>query len=262
MGFYQINLNISQTVKIAIFIPVRMASERLPGKALLEILGLPMVEHVRRRGLMNKYGIPVYVASGDPQILDTVQEFQGNIVRTHEEHPNGLSRVYEVSKELEFTHYIILQGDEVLVLPEQIDSLIEAITANPQVHFWNQVTPLLVEDEIDDVNVVKCILDTKGQIITIFRKSPLTTEKQTQLKLLKKICGLFAVSAEAMKTICENPATPIEVAESIEQMKFLELGGKLKSIETDQNFTSVNLPSDVESVKRTIETSIIQKKFS
>jgi 3-deoxy-manno-octulosonate cytidylyltransferase (CMP-KDO synthetase) len=245
--------------KIGIIIPARLESKRLPGKVLLDILGLPMVEHVRRRGLMNKYNIPVFVASGDRQILETVQGFQGDSLSTFEEHQNGLSRVNEVSKNLSFTHYIILQGDELLILPEQIDALIEAITANPRVDFWNQVTPLLLEEEISDINIVKCLLDMNGQIMTMFRATPLTSDNQTQMRLLKKVCGLFAVSAEAMKTICGNPATPVEIAESIEQMKFLELGGRISTIATEANFISINLPSDVENAKNTLESSTIQK---
>jgi 3-deoxy-manno-octulosonate cytidylyltransferase (CMP-KDO synthetase) len=261
VGFSQINQHIVSEPRIAIVIPARMASQRLPGKALLDILGLPMVEHVRRRALMNKYDIPVFVTSGDKSIIDAITNFQGNCLESKEEHTNGLSRTYEVSKNLDFTHYIILQGDEVLVTPGQIEILIESIQSKPTGDFWNLTTALVKVSEIEEPSIVKCMLDLNGFIMSIFRKSPLTSNYEQQMKIIKKICGLFAVSSLAMKVICESASTPIEICESIEQMKYLELGGDIQSIDTASNFTSINLPSDVEEVLKVIESSDEQKKL-
>ena len=260
-GYSQINQQASALPRIAIVIPARMDSQRLPGKALLEILGLPMVEHVRRRALMNKYDVPVFVASGDESILQAVKHFGGNSFESREEHLNGLSRTYEVSKNLDYTHYIILQGDEVLVTPEQIEILIESIRSNASCHFWNLTTTLVKVNEIEEVSVVKCLLDLQGKIMSIFRKSPLTANVEIQMKLLRKICGLFAVSNQAMQIICENASTPVETSESIEQMKYLELGGDILSVNTESNFTSINLPSDVEEVLNVIKSTTLQTKL-
>ncbi len=238
-----------------------MNSQRLPGKALLDILGLPMVEHVRRRALMIKDNVPVFVASGDEDILKTITNFGGNCLESRQEHLNGLSRTYEVSKELDYTHYIILQGDEVLVTPEQIETLIKAIRSNPNNHFWNLTTALAKISEIEDTSTVKCLLDLNQNIITIFRKSPLTSSAEIQMKLVRKICGLFAVSVSAMKMICENESTPLEESESIEQMKYIELGGDIVSVNTLWNFTSINLPIDVLKVIEVMESSSIQKQL-
>jgi len=260
-GCSQINLPKDTQPKIAIIIPARIDSQRLPGKALLDILGVPMVEHVRRRALMTKYDVPVFVASGDQSIILAITNFRGNCVESRQEHLNGLSRAYEVSRSLEYTHYIILQGDEVLVTPEQIETLIESIKSNPSNHFWNLTTSLASIEEIEDTSTVKCLLDLNDNIITIFRKSPLTSSTEIQMKLLRKICGLFAISVSAMKIICENRSTPLEESESIEQMKYLELGGDILSVNTLSNFTSINLPSDLEKVLETIESSAIQKQL-
>ena len=260
-GYSQINLHNGTQPNIAIVIPARMDSQRLPGKALLDILGLPMVEHVRRRALMNKYNLPVFVASGDESILKAITNFRGNCLESRQEHLNGLSRTYEVSKELDYTHYIILQGDEVLITPEQIEILVESIRSNPTNHFWNLTTALAKMAEIEDTSTVKCLLDLNDNIITIFRKSPLTSSTEIQMKLLRKICGLFAVSVSAMKIICESGSTPLEESESIEQMKYLELGGDILSVNTTSNFTSINLPTDVVEVLEVLESSTIQKQL-
>ncbi len=210
---------------------------------------------------MIKDNVPVYVASGDESILETITNFGGNCLKSRQEHSNGLSRAYEVSKELDYTHYIILQGDEVLVTPEQIEALINAIRSNPKDHFWNLTTALAKISEIEDTSTVKCVLDLNDSIITIFRKSPLTSSLEIQMKMIRKICGLFAVSVSAMKTICENESTPIEESESIEQMKYIELGGDIVSVNTLWNFASINLPTDVQKVLDVMESSSIQKQL-
>jgi 3-deoxy-manno-octulosonate cytidylyltransferase (CMP-KDO synthetase) len=146
-------------------------------------------------------------------------------------------------------------------MPEQIETLIESIKSDPSNHFWNLTTKLAKINEIEDTSTVKCLLDLNENIISIFRKSPLTSSTEIQMKLLRKICGLFAVSVSAMKIICENESTPLEKSESIEQMKYLELGGEIVSVNTLWNFTSINLPADVVEVLEVMESSTIQKQL-
>ena len=116
-GYFLIKQSKEMGKGIAIVIHARMASERLPNKVLLDFDGLPMIEHVRRRGMMNQYSVPVYVASGDTKILEIVETFGGSTLRTYKGHTDGLSRVNEAVASLPFEHYIILQGDEILVVP-------------------------------------------------------------------------------------------------------------------------------------------------
>ena len=253
MGFCQISALDESVPKIAIVIPARLASERLPRKILLDFHGLPMIEHVRRRALMNSLSVPVYVVSGDDEILKVIQEFGGRTLKSNLEHPNGLSRVHEASKSLNYTHYIVLQGDEMLVLPSQLDELIKIIRKEPQVNFWNQITTLSSENEIDDSSIVKCFINNDGQIFSIFRKSPLTVEPSIQLSLLKKICGLFAISKIALGQYFEETESPLQVAESIEQLRYIELGHQISCINTEFNFPSVNLREDITKIEDTFK---------
>ena len=246
---------------IAIVIPARLASERLPNKALLDFAGLPMIEHVRRRGVMNQHSVPVFVASGDTKILEIVENFGGNCLRTYADHTDGLSRVNEAVTNLSFEHYIILQGDEILVIPSEIDRVIEKISNSPEVEVWNQVTSLSRPEELENVSVVKCLTDTSNNIFSIFRKSPLTSKREKQMSLVSKICGLFAVSKSAMSEICDKQNSPLQIAESIEQLKFIEHGFLIKSISTDFNFPSINVLEDVETVKEIFRTSPQQSRI-
>lgn len=258
-GFCQINPEI--TPRIAIVIPARMDSERLPGKALLQFSGLPMIEHVRRRGELNSYKVPVFVASGDDQILAVVSAFGGKAIRTIENHPNGTSRVNEVSKNLDFTHYLVLQGDELLVLPEQIDSLIKSIIEQPQINFLNLTTEIFSEQDILDESVVKCVLDQNRKILFLFRKSPLIGNYSDQLGSIKKICGIFAVSKSALHLICEAESSQLEKTQSIEQLRYIEMGETIYSLDVIENFPSINLNSDIEKVESVFVSSPIQREI-
>ena len=246
---------------IAIVIPARLASERLPNKALLNFAGLPMIEHVRRRGIMNQHSVPVFVASGDPEILEIIESFGGRTLSTCKDHTDGLSRVNEAVTNLSFEHYIILQGDEILAVPSEIDRVIEEISNSPEVEVWNQVTSLSHPEELENVSIVKCLTDTSNNIFSIFRKSPLTSKIEKQMSLVSKICGLFAVSKNAMNEVCEKYNSPLQIAESIEQLKFVEYGFPIKSISTDFNFPSINLFEDVEKVKEVFRTSPQQSRI-
>jgi len=246
---------------IAIVIPARLASERLPNKILLDFAGLPMIEHVRRRGMMNQHSVPVFVASGDPEILEIVETFGGRTLRTYKDHTDGLSRVNEAVANLSFEHYIILQGDEILAVPSEIDRVIEEISNSPDVEVWNQITSLSNPDELANVSIAKCVTDTSNNIFSIFRKSPLTSSIEKQMSLVSKICGIFAVSKSAMNEICHNENSPLQIAESIEQLKFIEYGFLIKSISTDFNFPSINLLEDVEKVKEAFRTSPQQSRI-
>jgi 3-deoxy-manno-octulosonate cytidylyltransferase (CMP-KDO synthetase) len=220
-----------------------------------------MIEHVRRRGMMNKYSVPVFVASGDTQILEIVENFGGRTLRTYRDHTDGLSRVNEAVASLYFEHYIILQGDEILVVPSEIDRVIEEISNSPEVEVWNQITSLSHPEELANVSIVKCLTDTSNNIFSIFRKSPLTSNIEKQMSLVSKICGLFAVSVSTMNEICNRENSPLQIAESIEQLKLIEYGFHLKSIYTTFNFPSINLPEDVDKVREVLRTSPQQSRI-
>lgn len=261
-GCFQINKREDPEVRIAIVIPARLNSERLPQKVMLKFGSLPMIEHVRRRALMNSFSAPVYVASGDHQILDTVNSFGGNCIETLREHSNGLSRVSEVAEKLDYSHYVILQGDELLALPSEIDNLIRSVKENPLVAIWNQTTTLTSIGELVDASIVKSIVNRSGEIISLFRKSPLISSENLQMRLISKICGLFAISHCTLIDICGKSDTPIQTAELIEQFKFIEYGFSIKSLPTKHNFPSVNIPEDLIKVEDALTHELQRKIFA
>jgi len=176
---------------IAIVIPARLNSRRLKNKVLIKFNGLEMIEHVRRRALLNRYAVPVFVLSGDNQILDLIKSYGGLCYKSRLHHANGLSRVSEAMSSLNFSNFIVVQADEVLIDPESINILISYVKKN-KFDAVNCVTKIKTLKDINDVNIVKCILDEQKNILNIFRKSPLISELKIQLNELMKITGLFA----------------------------------------------------------------------
>ena len=250
-----------KTPKIIVVIPARLGSVRLPGKPLIDVEGLPMIEHVRRRAQMSSLSDRVVVASGDEAILQLIRQCGGKAFQSCEEHLNGLSRAAEVVRNSLFTHAIILQGDEILILPEQLDALSDAIHSNPQIDFWNGICDLESTEDLYDTSVVKCTLKLDGNIQTIFRHSPLTTSLENQLKLVKKICGLFAISASLLAKFSHIGPSPIENSESIEQMRLLEHSWQIGTFDMKFNYPSVNLSQDLIAVNKILNTDRRQREL-
>ena len=112
------------SIKIAAIIPARMASTRHPGKPLIEIQDLPMIEHVRRRALLCGGFSEVVVATCDTEIVEVVETFGGKIIMTSKEHIMASDRVAEAARNLDCTHVINVQGDEILVRPDDLSNMI------------------------------------------------------------------------------------------------------------------------------------------
>ncbi len=233
---------------IGIVIPARIDSSRLERKLLIDIQGLPMIEHVRRRALKNSFKIPVVVASGDIEILRVVERFGGDVIETTKVHENGLSRVGEASTQLRWDRYIILQGDEILTRPVDLDRFIGQNSKPDSKQVINAVSTIESETELGDDSIVKCITSSNDSILFIFRKNPMISDVATQLKLIKKICGLFGITNDALQQVLSQQNTPVATNESIEQLKFLEMGIPLGFCVLESDFPSVNLKKDLDLV--------------
>ena len=145
------------------------------------------------------------------------------------------------------------------MLPRHLDSLISQIMLNPEIQMINCVTPIIQEEELEDESIVKCIRNSKNEIIFIFRKTPLTCSVELQKSNVFKINGLFAISRNALELATTTITQPIESIESIEQMKLIELGLKVHTILLDKTYPSINVPRDVLLVQQTLEEDLEQK---
>lgn len=250
----------SQQFKAIGFIPAHLASVRFPRKILQDISGLPMIEHVRRRALLS--GLDnVVVATCDDEIADVVSSYGGQIAMTTNRHQNGTSRVAEACEKYDCTHIVLIQGDEPLLLPRHLERMLSSIAQNPEVDAFNAIARLTSVGELEANSFVKCILDQQGFILDCFRQSPMTNDKDLQLELVHKILGIIAYKKGFLGNLCSKGQTPIEKAESIEQMRILEYRHSLRGVLVEPALPSLNEPGDLRVLLETLSEDKEQQEI-
>ncbi len=235
-------------MKIVGIIPAHMASVRFPKKILFNIHGLPMIEHVRRRALLSKELDDVLVATCDVEIADAVESYGGKVIMTSNNHKNGTSRVAEVVQNYDCSHVLLLQGDEPLLLPKHIDSMIKSIKKNPKKDAWNATGSINTEDELDLHSFVKCAITRDNKIMHCFRKTPYFSDIKIQQRFVRKILGIIAYRKDFLLKLNQLPESEIESAEFIEQMRIIESGYDLYSVPVDPSLPSINEPHEADIV--------------
>ena len=248
-------------MKITAVIPAHLASIRFPRKILFPFYELPMIEHVRRRALMSQAIGKIYVATSDKEIVDVVKGHGGDVIMTDNSHSNGTSRVAEAISKIECTHVILLQGDEPLLLPRHIDAMANAILGNPEGDAWNATGPIESPDELDRHSFVKCSVGTGNRILQCFRRTPCFCDYERQKLFTRKILGIIAYRKEFLLQLMVSEETPIEKAELIEQMRIIENGYNLISVEVSPSLPSVNEPEEAEIVKNYIKNNPEQQEL-
>ena len=247
-------------MKVVAIIPAHLHSVRLPRKILLNLYGLPMIEHVRRRALLSRNIDEVYIATPDQEIADIMATYDAQVIMTSNVHKNGTSRVAEAVKSLDCSHVLLLQGDEPLLLPDHLDSMVQAIKNDPVSQAWNATASINSESELDLHSFVKCAL-AKESIIHCFRKTPYFSPLEKQQQFVRKILGIIAYQKDFLVKLSTFHQTPIEDAEFIEQMRIIENGYKLMSVAVDPSLPSINEPHEVDIVKQYIESNPAQQNL-
>lgn len=225
-------------------IPAHLASVRFPRKVLHDFYGLPMVEHVRRRALMVDGLASVYVATSDNEIADVVRGFGGEVIITSTNHLNGTTRVAEAAAELDCSHVILLQGDEPLLLPRHVQTMLSVMKLDPACDAWNATGTIEFSDELDRHSFVKCSIASSGRIIYCFRRSPGYGHFDLQRIYTRKILGLIAYRWDVLMKLPNLSPSVIEESEFIEQLRLLEHGLKLMSVSVQPSLPSVNEPNE------------------
>ena len=250
---------VNRNINISAIIPAHMASIRFPGKILFPFFGYPMIEHVRRRALLSKKIADVYVATCDPQIAEAVTDHGGKVILTDDQHNNGTSRVAEAMKEIKASHIILLQGDEPLLLPSYVDTVIDAITHNPDGDAWNGTGPIEKIEEVDRHSFVKCAVAPDDHIMYCFRRGPSHASIEQQQIYMRKILGIIAFRKEFLQELVRCAPARTEISESIEQMRIIENGHRLMSVPFAESLPSVNEPDEADIVVEYIRNNSSQR---
>ncbi len=234
-------------MNIVCVIPARYSSTRLPGKPLADIAGKPMIQHVYERASLAKRPQRVIVATDHPLVYETVEHFGGEVILTSPDHPTGTDRLAEVARQCPDVDLIInVQGDEPLIQPEVIDQLAEAFALNPDL----QMATLMTEMDQSEYHVpsaVKVITDLQGYALYFSRSLIPFPRVAIHLPVYKHI-GIYAYRRDFLLKYAELTPTPLEKTESLEQLRALEHGYRIKVLKTDFKFIGVDTIEDLEKV--------------
>jgi 3-deoxy-manno-octulosonate cytidylyltransferase (CMP-KDO synthetase) len=241
-----------QTIAI---IPARFASTRFPGKALADLDGRPMIEHVYRRVAQSRVVSRVIVATDDLRIAKAVNGFGGEVRLTRADHPSGTDRLAEVATKLDCDIVVNVQGDEPLLDPRAIDEAVAPFSADAGVHMTTLYRRITDHEELKNPNIVKVTLDRAGFAL-YFSRSPIPYVRDPRggWPPLYRHIGLYAYRRSALLVLAALEPTPLERAESLEQLRALEHGIRIKAVETTHDSIGVDTPEDLEHVRRLLAT--------
>ncbi len=235
-------------MKILCVIPARFASTRLPGKPLKDVAGKPMICRVYDRAAQAKTLSGVVVATDDERILRAVEENGGRAMMTAKDHPTGTDRLAEVAAAYPDVDLIInVQGDEPLIEPSLIDELGRAFEEDDDLRMATVMTPITEESEQKNPNNVKVVTDKNGYAL-YFSRSLLPYPRNDAGTPVYKHIGIYAYRRNFLLSYAKMEPTPLERAESLEQLRALENGYKIKCIKTHARFVGVDTPEDLAKV--------------
>jgi len=237
-------------MNIVAIIPARMGSTRFPGKPLSNILGLSMIEHVYRRTEMSSRLDSVHVATCDQDICDAVKNFGGNVIMTSPTHQRASDRVAEAAESLNADIIVMVQGDEPMITPQMIDLAVAPMLDDLQVQCVNLTAEIKTEEEYQDPNTIKVVMDLEGNAL-YFSREPIPTRhllKFDDLPVYKQVC-VIPFRHEMLKTYASLKPTSLEQAESIDMLRLLEHGYNVWMVETDFEIHAVDTPEDLDLVE-------------
>jgi 3-deoxy-manno-octulosonate cytidylyltransferase (CMP-KDO synthetase) len=223
-----------------------MESSRFPGKVLWKFLDMPMIEHVYRRACMALNSQHIYIASGDSEVLNYMKSIGANVTKSNRTHNDGTSRAAEAVEDLTYDYVVVLQADEILIDPNHLIELLNSIKSNPNTKFWNLVSHLNSELELNDHNIVKCALNIRSEVMFMFRQNPFTSVNP---KIFNKVMGTIAFERKSLISLTNELDSLYQLANSTEQLKILEYGNTLLGVLISNGYPSVNSPSDIEVVR-------------
>ena len=235
-------------MKILCVIPARYASTRLPGKPLKDVAGKPMICRVYDRASQAKTLSGVVVATDDERILRAVEDHGGRAMMTAKDHPTGTDRLAEVAEAYPDVDLIInVQGDEPLIEPSLIDELGRAFDGDAELQMATVMTPMEDEAEQKNPNNVKVVTDRNGCAL-YFSRSLLPYPRNDAGTPVYKHIGIYAYRRDFLLAYAKMAPTPLERTESLEQLRALENGYKIKCIRTNARFVGVDTPEDLAKV--------------
>ena len=254
-------------------IPARMGSSRFPGKPLAQLLERPMIEHVLRRTAMCKQLDAVYVATCDEEIRRAVETIGGSVLMTSAAHERASDRVAEAAERVEADIVVMVQGDEPMITPRMITSAVAPMLADPSIGCVNLARRIASREEYVDPNTIKVVMNTGGDAL-YFSRTPIPASgfagdladdsaggfSGWHVPVFKQVC-VIPFRRDCLREFARLPPTPLERAESIDMLRVLEHGGRVRLVETDVDTHAVDTPADLRLVESLLESDPLVLRY-
>lgn len=235
--------------KTAIIIPARYGSSRLEGKPLLEVSGKPIIQWVYETAKSVETCDEVIVATDDDRIYNAVKHFGGNVEMTSTEHKCGSDRIKEVAdRHPDFEYIINLQGDEPMIKKEHIEAVIDGVK-NHNADISTLIRPIEDKNEVDKPSLVKCVIDNNGFAL-YFSRSKIPFERNENPASFYGHIGIYGYTVEALRKMTTSPQTSLEISESLEQLRALQMGMKIKTSIVKEKPVGIDTIEDYEQFKK------------
>ena len=210
-----------------------------------------MIEHVYQRVARSRAVSRVIVATDDLRIVAAVKRFGGEVRLTRADHPSGTDRLAEVAETLDCDVVVNVQGDEPLIDPESISEAVRPFAGDPSVHITTLYRRITDTSEFTNPNIVKVAIDRGGYALYFSRAPiPYVRDPRGGWPPLFRHIGLYAYRRSALLVLAALEPTPLERTESLEQLRALEHGIRIKAVETAYDSFGVDTPDDLEQVRR------------
>ena len=240
-------------MKVIGIIPARYDSTRFPGKPLVDIAGMTMIQRVYNQVKHAASLNEVVVATDDQRIFDHVKSFAGNVVMTSKDHQSGTDRCAEVINNISgFDIAINIQGDEPFIDPQQIDLLVSCFQ-RPEVEIATLVRPINELADLENVNKPKVVLNQKNEAL-YFSRQPIPYMRGTDIKewLSKETyynhIGIYGFKVENLKDLAKLPISKLEKTESLEQLRWLDNGYRIQTAISNHINDAIDSPEDLQDI--------------
>lgn len=237
-------------IRILGIIPARYASTRFPAKPLADIAGKSMIQRVYEQVKKSTLITDVIVATDNQEILDHVTQFGGRVRMTKESHVSGTDRCYEALtlQKATYDYVINIQGDEPFIQPEQIDLLAKLLDGKTEIA--TLVKKIEDQEQLFNPNVVKAVVSEKGEALYFSRSTVPHIRNTQEADWIKKHTfykhiGMYAYRTDVLKQLTALPVSPLEKAESLEQLRWLENGFRINVAETTTETIGIDTPEDL-----------------
>lgn len=233
-------------MKTIAVIPARMGSSRFPGKPIAQLLGRPMLEHVYKRVALSKTLSATYIATCDEEIRLAAENFGANVIMTSDSHERASDRVAEAIADIDAELIVMVQGDEPMTHPDMIDTAVAPFHNDPQLGCVNLVSKIDDKADFQDTNTIKVVMNQLGDAIYMSRQPIPTLAKSgfPQTTTYKQVC-IIPFRRAMLHKYTHLPPTPLEQLESVDMLRLIEHGHRVKMVSTTYNTQAVDTEADL-----------------